>query len=141
MARRKRGKGPSVSGYFKQVFAEHPEWLDQSSNDIILARYREDHSLAPDAELPKNLRQNLANVKSYLRHQDRDEKAGGKAKARARVVAAVAHRGAGGRLAALEEMIDDCLTLARTQDRAGLDSIIQHLRRARNEVVWKMGEK
>ncbi len=143
MARRKRKKGGSISGYFRQVFAERPQWLDESSNDIILARYREDHNLAPDAELPKNIRQNLANVKSVLRHKDRDKKAGGKGKAQARVATAVARRGGnggGGRLAALEEMIDDCLTLARTQDREGLDSVIQHLRRARNEVVWKMGE-
>ena len=40
----------------------------------------------------------------------------------------------------LEEQIDECLTLARTLDREGLSGVIVMLRRARNEVVWKMGE-
>ena len=40
----------------------------------------------------------------------------------------------------LEEQIDECLTLAKNLDREGLSSVINLLRRARNEVVWKMGE-
>jgi len=40
----------------------------------------------------------------------------------------------------LEEQIDDCLALAKEMDREGLVSVIALLRRARNEVVWKMGE-
>jgi hypothetical protein len=44
------------------------------------------------------------------------------------------------KLEALEELIDDCLSLAKHLDREGLESIIKLLRRARNEVVWKMGQ-
>jgi hypothetical protein len=44
-------------------------------------------------------------------------------------------------LPALEEQIDECLTLARGLDREGLADVIAILRRARNEVVWKMGER
>ena len=40
----------------------------------------------------------------------------------------------------LEEKVDDCLTLARIHDREGLDEVIRLLRRARNQVVWKIGE-
>ena len=40
----------------------------------------------------------------------------------------------------LEEQIDECLVLAKEVDRDGLASVIALLRRARNEVVWKMGE-
>jgi hypothetical protein len=40
----------------------------------------------------------------------------------------------------LEEQIDDCLILAKHLDREGLDSVIKLLRRARNEVDWKVGQ-
>jgi hypothetical protein len=40
----------------------------------------------------------------------------------------------------LEKQIDACLTFARALDREGLESVISHLRRTRNEVVWKMGQ-
>ena len=43
-------------------------------------------------------------------------------------------------LVVLEEQIDECLIAARMLDPEGLESIIQHLRRARNEVVWKIGQ-
>jgi hypothetical protein len=36
--------------------------------------------------------------------------------------------------------IDECLTMAKTLDRSGLEEVIHHLRRARNQVVWKQGE-
>jgi hypothetical protein len=40
----------------------------------------------------------------------------------------------------LEESIDDCPTQAKNLDREELDSIIKLLRRARNEVVGKLGQ-
>ena len=40
----------------------------------------------------------------------------------------------------LEYQIDECLVLAKVLDREGLESVISHLRTARNEVVWKMGQ-
>jgi hypothetical protein len=43
-------------------------------------------------------------------------------------------------LEALEEAIDDCLTLARNFDREGLADVITLLRKARNAVVWKGGQ-
>jgi hypothetical protein len=45
-----------------------------------------------------------------------------------------------GELQPLEEQIDDCLSLAKHLDREGLAHVIQLLRRARNEVVWKLGQ-
>jgi hypothetical protein len=41
---------------------------------------------------------------------------------------------------ALEEAIDECLIMAKATDREGLAGVIDLLRRARNQVVWKMGE-
>jgi hypothetical protein len=147
MARRRRKRrGDSISGYFKQVFAERPEWLHEKSNDVILARYREDKGMAPDAPLPKNIRQNLANVKSVLR--SKGKRGGAKGPGRKRGRPAAAHTAVAvavlpqvdNVLETLEEMIDDCLTVARNYDREGLHSVIQALRRARYEVVWKLGE-
>jgi hypothetical protein len=43
-------------------------------------------------------------------------------------------------LEALEEQIDDCLSVAKHLDRDGLTNVIGLLRRARNEVVWKLGQ-
>jgi hypothetical protein len=43
-------------------------------------------------------------------------------------------------LEALEEHIDDSLTLAKNLDRSGLAEVIILLRKARNKVVWKLGE-
>jgi len=40
----------------------------------------------------------------------------------------------------LEEQIDDCLTAARSLDREVLHNVIGLLRKARNEVVWKLGQ-
>jgi hypothetical protein len=42
-------------------------------------------------------------------------------------------------LDSLEERIDDCLTLARSLDREGLEAVIHLLRRARNGVVVQQG--
>ena len=46
----------------------------------------------------------------------------------------------GSKLEALELQIDECLIAARHLDREGLHDIIAMLRRARNAVVWKLGQ-
>jgi hypothetical protein len=43
-------------------------------------------------------------------------------------------------LEVLEQQIDEALIAARTLDKEGLESVISLLRRARNEVVWKLGQ-
>ncbi len=141
MARQKKQGGSSYS-YFQQYFAENPAKLDQTRNDEILADYREAHGLAADAEIEKTVMNNLANVKSIMRKKlreagqapDGDAADGGPKAAPQRATRQ------GNRLEALEEMIDDCLTLAKNQDREGLRDVIGLLRRARNEVVWKLGQ-
>jgi hypothetical protein len=133
MAKRKSKRG-TVAGYFRQVFAAQPEWLKEKSNDPILAKYRIDHGMAVDAPIEKSVKANLANLKSVLRKKSRRR---GKAAAGG---TAVASTRSGHRLEKLEELIDDCLTLAKNLDREALEHIISLLRRARNEVVWKIGE-
>ena len=53
-----QAKGETVSGYFRKVFEENPNWLEARSNDALLARWLKDH---PDqTKVPEKVRQNLA---------------------------------------------------------------------------------
>jgi hypothetical protein len=137
MAKRSKRGGESQSGYFRRIFQEHPEWLFEKSNDAVLARYRADHSVPDGQELPRNVRNNLANLKSVLRKKEREF--GGK---HGRPAGAVKTGGPmdGKRLEALEEQIDECLSMAKSIDRQLLESVIKHLRNARNNVVWLTGQ-
>lgn len=130
--RRRRRRGESVMGYFRQVFEKHPEWVKEKSNDLVLAQYRQDKGLATDAPVDARIKQNLANTKSIMRKHSRT---GGKA----RLQAAVAGL-SGKRLESLEILIDDCIILAKNLDREALHRVIDHLRTARNIVVWRLGQ-
>jgi hypothetical protein len=131
--RRARG-GESISGYFRTVFRERPDWLHSKSNDALRARWLADHP--GETEVPKRVLQNLANVKSLLRKKGRKRKAAKAGLRRGEGLPRPVSRG----LEGLEEYIDECLTMARNLDREGLDDVIRMLRRARNDVVWKMGQ-
>lgn len=133
MGRRKKGSGSYA--YFRNLFTENPELLEQKSNLAILARYRQDHNLPEDSELERSVRNNLANIKSNMRKEGRKS---GKIKAAKNKSAAYSKSSS--RLEILEEMIDDCLTLAKSEGKEELKQIITPLRRARNEVVWLLGQ-
>jgi len=138
MAKKAKRNGESQSGYFRRIFGEHPEWLFEKSNEAVLARYRADHNIPEGEDLAKNVRNNLANLKSVLRKQDR--KAGGKRGRPPGGGKAASQTSGTKRLDTLEEQIDDCLTLAKTIDRERLEAVIKHLRSARNNVVWLTGQ-
>lgn len=141
---RKRKPAPdrqpeNISGYFRKIFAENPRLLKSRSNDELLDRWLADHP--GTTEVPVRVKQGLANVKSVLRSKRRKRKARKATEEAASAGTVVAKRPASKNgLIVLEEQIDECLIMARLLDVEGLDSIIQHLRLARNEVVWKMGE-
>ena len=90
------------------------------------------------------IRQNLSNIKSVLRKKTRKRGRPKNVEQAAPVQAVsvdvkpikVAAKG----LEALEEQVDDCLTFARNLDKEGLADVIRMLRKARNEVVWKLGQ-
>lgn len=128
---RKKKSGGSISGYFREQFKANPGLLQTKSNEEILAKYRVDHNYAPDAELPPSIKNNLANIKSVMRKEMRTVSG----ESRVKVVSRVSSR-----LETLEELIDECLIMARTIDREGLAGVILMLRKARNEVVWKLGQ-
>jgi hypothetical protein len=128
-------EGESISGYFRMIFKEGPALLHSRSNEVLLERWLRDHP--GKKEVPARVKQNLANIKSILRKKSRKKKtSGGAAEPAVTSLRSVTSRG----LESLEESIDDCLTQAKNLDREALGSIIKLLRRARNEVVWKLGQ-
>jgi len=135
-----RGRGlagkESVSGYFRRIFMARPELLDSKSNEVLIERWKADHGTT---EVPNSVRSNLANLKSHLRKRRRlGLPLGGQAATQ--VAEMPAPNAADHGLEALEEHIDDSLTMARNLDRIGLGEVINLLRKARNKVVWKLGE-
>ncbi|MBI3408356.1 MAG: hypothetical protein HY040_08365 [Planctomycetes bacterium] len=137
MAKASKEKGESVMGYFRGVFKSNPKWLRMRSNDAVLQCWLRDH---PNfSEVPKQIKNTLANVKSVLRHKRRGRKAraaaaanGGPGKSSRKPI----YKG----LELLEVQIDDCLSMARSFDSDGLVEVIRALRHARNQVVWKSGQ-
>src|SRR6266446_3770313 len=114
MAKKRKRSGGSMSAYFRQVFTEKPQWLDQKSNDDVVARYRVDHSMATDADVGKSVKQTMANMKSIMRKEARG---GSKVKARRgrppmALAGAVPVPTSRPRLETLEELIDDCMVTA-----------------------------
>jgi hypothetical protein len=142
---RPKAKAPSTAGYFKALFNENPAWLNEGSNADLIDRWKKDH---PGQQVTKSILNGLANTKSLMR------KAKGLSKGRRRrrrkgvAVAAGAGEPAAARkvrapytvLEKMEGLIDDCLTLARGQNSEGLDNVVKHLRVARRQVAWEMGE-
>jgi hypothetical protein len=132
----------SLSSYFNKIFDEQPKLLWERSNQALLDRYLMDH---PDeTEVPARVKTNLANIKSVRRKKSR--KKGRKAKAVEPVVTwleAEAVPEIDPTIAALEQLeehIDEGLSLAKQIDREELEEVITLLRRARNAVVWKLGQ-
>jgi hypothetical protein len=132
MAKRRRG---NRSGYYRQLFTDHPEWLNISSNAAVVEQWKKDH---PGKEMDIREKQAMANVKSNMRSASR----GGSKRGRKllRHVTAAGVRTGNSTLVSLEMRIDDCLSLARQMDPAGLEHVIKSLRRARNDVVLKSGQ-
>ncbi len=132
--------GETTAGYFRKIFQESPQLLNERSNKKLLKRWLADHP--GQTEVPRSVKANLANLKSVMRSKQRSKVA---ARAQKKLppeeqtkVATVPTGDT--QLELLEYQIDECLILAKTIDREALESIISHLRSARNEVVWKIGK-
>jgi hypothetical protein len=132
--------GETTAGYFRRIFQEKPRLLTTRSNEEVLNRWLADHP--GETEVPRSVKVGLQNVKRLLRSKGRRRQKN--ASAAAGALAAVSRRAESGvqqrRLETLEERIDDILMLARGLDEDGLQDVISLLRRARNEVVWRMGQ-
>jgi hypothetical protein len=131
--------GETIAGYFRKVFAKKPPLLKGRSNDELLKQWLADHP--GEKEVPNRVKQGLQNVKSVLRSRGRKTtKAAEARQAAASPSMPPAKKAPPSKLEGLEEHIDECLTLAKIIDRDTLHDFVQHLRRARNLVVWQMGE-
>ena len=132
--------GESIAGYFRKVFAETPKLLKTRSNAKLLDRWLADHP--GEKKVPDSVKASLSNIKSVLRSKKRKRR---KAKAAAAEigagpVAVAVKKPKTSVLETLEEQIDDCLTAARKLDKDGLEDVIRLLRKARNAVVWMLGQ-
>jgi hypothetical protein len=144
--------GDSVAGYFRAVFQEKPQWLDSRSNADLLDRWLVDHP--GEKEVPNRIKNIMANTKSVMRKELRKKKPGKKKKIRKAIKLAkqpaaatpaiqqtvIGYAATHAGFEELEEQIDECLSMAKTLDRDSLADVIHLLRRARNKVVWKLGE-
>ncbi len=137
-ATRSDAQGENISAYFRRVFQQNPKLLEGRSNEELLRRWLADHP--GQTEVPQPVKNGLQNVKGILRSKGRKRKAARPAAAAPAAQAPARPTAGKGRLEQLEELIDEVLTFARAVDPEGLESVIGHLRRARNEVVWKLGE-
>src|SRR5262249_35111265 len=134
--------GGGIRGDFKAIFKEKPRLLKSTSNEAILKRGHKDHP--GEKAVPDGVKGILFNVKSKLRKKrgakrgrprNEEQPTGEGQPAAAAPVRRPATRG----LESLEERIDDCLTLARSLDREGLEAVIHLLRKARNGIVVQQG--
>ncbi|HZY86191.1 MAG TPA: hypothetical protein VFE78_15260 [Gemmataceae bacterium] len=140
---RPKAKSSSTAGYFKALFNENPAWLNEGSNAELIERWKKDH---PGQEVNKSILNGLANTKSLMRKAMGLSK--GRRRKRRKAVAAAADQPVAARkarapygvLEKMEGLIDDCLSLARQQNSEGLDNVVKHLRVARRQVAWEMGE-
>jgi hypothetical protein len=143
MARTRAAHNPAaeaetVTGYFRRILGDNPRLLRTRSNDELVRRWQDDH---PGQPVTDQIKTGITNAKSSLRHKRRKRRA----RKEAPQPAAATHvlpkpANPPRRLEVLEEQIDDCLDLAKGLDRDGLASVIKLLHRARNEVVWKIGQ-
>jgi hypothetical protein len=127
----------SVAGYFRRIFQENPKLLKSSRNAEILQRWLDDHP--GHREVPQKVKYSLSNIKSVLRSKRRQKKTPAPAEPLAEAAGSPVETGPS-ELEQLEVLIDDCLSQAKQVDRDGLADVIDHLRRARNAVVWHIGQ-
>lgn len=134
-------KDTNISGYWKNLLNEHPHLLKQRSNDELYSMWFADHP--GETVISDAWKQGLSNVKTILRN-----KKGLKKKNKQREQAPV-ESGNGspaparaprksGSLEAIEDLLDECLSLARTVDPLALEKVIQHLKLARRDIVIKL---
>ncbi len=128
-----QGNGENLSGWFRKVFLENRPWLKGRSNEDVIALWEGQH---PGQKFGSRERNACNNIKSVLRKKLRK---GGR-KADDAESASTAVRISRAALELLEERIDDCMGIARTLDKEGLERVVKHLRAARNEIVWKQGQ-
>ena len=134
------GKPSSTMGYFRVIFQKNPRLLKTRSNEEVLKLWLADNP--GQKQVPQKVKSTLANLKSLMRRKLR-KRGSSNLQGLAEDGFGPPRRSTKAKVSSLETLeiqIDDCLTLARTLDREGLDNIIRHLRRARNEVVWMIGQ-
>ena len=132
---RKASTSGTISSWFRNVFTEHPEWLNLDNNRPIRDRWKLEHG----SEMPANVANIMTNMKGKMRGTRRGRRKGGKPgpKPKTVVMAGPARtpRAALVELERLEERIDACLATARAMNVENIQDVIHSLRDARNGIV------
>jgi hypothetical protein len=134
------GNGPTggkenMVDYFRRVYADHPQWVDLRSNELIDQRWLRDHP--GYEEVPFNWQAARTNVKTELRKKKKSRNH--KVRTPIEEPAAAAPKLPPRALYELEEKIDLCLMLAKQLNRDALVDVIDQLRKARNLII-RMGD-
>jgi hypothetical protein len=138
----------STQGWFTKYFKDHPQALSTRSNTEVIQAWNNAH---PDRPFDRSVQSAMTNAKSNQRSKQgikpsaKRKKKKGAAKAVAMDGAAPkpARAGVGsGTLQGLELAIDRCLETARALEARDDDAghVVNHLRSARNWVVWMLGK-
>ena len=142
---RVKSRGKSTRRYFIEVFTARPELLRESSNDAAISQWEKDN---PGEECTPSIKSSISNVKTYLRSQNglgngrRKNKKRGRPPGQANgfISSTLGRKLSPSALEKLEILIDECLSQARQNHSSELDKVIQHLRLARNTIVYKQGK-
>jgi hypothetical protein len=130
-------KAENVAPWFRELYTEQPKLLKIRSNDQVLRMWHDAH---PEfKEIPENVKSGLANVKSMMRSKKRKRGRPRKEDAVLAMAPAETANVAEKALENLEISIDDCIAAAKDLKIKGIDDIINALRYARRQVVWKLG--
>jgi hypothetical protein len=125
--------------YFRPYFEANPSLLKEKGNEDLIDDWKRDHPGYTKKDVQR-ARQNLANLKSFLRRKEREGQFATRNSTAPAGVTLILPT-AGEEIPALEILegqIDDCLMMAKKIDRDGLEEVIRNLRLARNEVVLKL---
>lgn len=118
-----------ISTYFLNILKNRTDLLKIRSNEEIYLQWLKDNP--GHTEIPRIVAQTLANVKNKLRkelkiqHKSVDSSPAN----------LPGSNTIGSGLENLEQMIDDCLHVARAAGREDFEKIIYHLRYARNQII------
>ncbi len=131
-------KGMSTSEYFREILKANPALLNERSNEPVYEIWLKDH---PGYEkVPKKEMQILSNVKSNMKKERKAGRRGRPRKVKVQASSSEAPRPAqtsSRNLETIEMMLDDCIMLAGKDQE--MERVTEQLRRARREVILKMG--
>lgn len=132
---RKKRKGPSLLGIFKEYFRANPDWQQRRTNEAIMEKFSKEH---PAIEVTPRVKQAMFNAKNQMKRGGGGTSSKAAKVSEMRAEVAKPNRKPAGALQLLEDHVDDCLAMAKQIGREEIGDVINHLHRARNILVTKI---